>query len=299
MDFEGTASQFASSVKLPRSTVFSNLRILRKLNIVEFGNSDNIRINQIIRDLLTPKELVIGVVGGFGSETTAEFFSKLIALSRDKLNRRPKVVIANATPSDRAETAAINGNVEQIFPFAAECIKKLNSAGVDFIVIPCNTLHIFIDRFLAMSEAPVLSIIEESVAELNRKNVSSVGLLATTATIKSEMFQKEFEKEKIKTIMPGDIEQKQIVNAIDAVLKTGTPAKKDCEKLKVVIKNLKKRGAQAILLACTDLQLFVKPDGKEVFDTMEILANSAIGRLKLNPIVCAARQANINKPKGR
>ena len=56
-------------------------------------------------------------------------------------------------------------------------------------------------------------------------------------------------------------------------------------KLMAIIKNLKKRGAQAILLACTDLQLFVKPDGKEIFDTMEILANAAVAKLNNNPAV--------------
>ena len=280
LDFDGTASQFASSLGLPRSTVFSNLRILRRLNIVEFGNSSSIQINLIIKELLEPKELTMGVVGGFGSETTAEFFSRLIALSRERLNKRPKVVIANAAPPNQAETAAINGDVEKIFPFAAECIKKLNSANVDFIVIPCNTLHIFIDRFRAISEAPVLSIIEESVTELKQKKVSKVGLLATTATINSQMFQNKLKENGIKAIIPNERWQKEIVTVIDSILRTGKPAKKDSDKIKKIISNLKSRGVQAILLACTDLQLLVKADGKEIIDTMEVLANSAINSLK-------------------
>ncbi|MEK6807855.1 MAG: amino acid racemase [Nanoarchaeota archaeon] len=303
LEFDGTASQFAASAGLPRSTVFSNLRILRKLNIVKFGNSDKIEINPFAKEIFEPRELVIGVVGGFGSETTAEFFSRLIKLSRERLNKRPKVVIANAAPPDKVETAAINGNVEKIFPFAAECIDKLNAANADFIVIPCNTPHIFIDEFRQMSAAPVLSIIEEAVAEMKRKNISSVGILATTATIKSKMFQNEFAKEKIETLLPNNKEQNTIVNAINAILKTGETKASDVKKLKTIIKNMKKRGAQAVLLACTDLQLFVEPDGKVIFDTMEILASAAVARLDNNPAVAtqplsfAKERVSVKSPK--
>ncbi len=285
MDFEGTATKFANSIKdLPKSTVWSNLRALRELSIVDFGNEKEIALNPIVSKILR-KEIICGVVGGFGTETTAKFFERLIELSREKSGGRPRVIIANAAPPDKAETEAINGNVEKIFPFAAECIRKLNAAEVDFIVIPCNTLHIFIDRFREISDVPIVSIIEESVAEIKRKRIKKVGMLATRATINSKLFQNSFTRENISSIIPNEKEQKTIVKLIDNVLKTGKAKESDTKKIKGIISNLRNRGAESILLACTDLQLLISPDSSEIIDTFEVLANASVNLLNHNPAV--------------
>lgn len=284
VSFNGTASQFVSSIKdVPKSTVWHNLRVLQKLGIVTFGNSHSIEINKHVRDALCEKAPVIGVVGGFGPETTAEFFTRLISLSRKLAKGRPKVVLANAAVPLDLEKEAISNNPRLLLPFAIDCIKKLNSANVDFIVIPCNTLHLFIDIFRELSDVPIISIVDEIISEFKEKSVKCAGLLATTSTINSNLFQNALAKENINTVIPNDTEQESILRAIKNVLRTGQTNKTDSKKLHMIISGLKKRGADVILLACTDLQLIIASDGSEIFDTMEILANSAVN--SLNPAV--------------
>ncbi len=286
VSFDGTATQFVSSIiDLPKSTVWHNLRVLQKFGIVSFGEAHSIKVNKFVRDAMCEKAPVIGVVGGFGPETTAEFFAKLISLSRKQAKGRPNVVLANiAVPLD-LEKEAINNNPKLLIPFAIECIKKLNSANVDFMVIPCNTLHLFIDLFRELSDVPIISIVDEIISEFKIKNVKCAGLLATTATITSNLFQNAFAKENISTITPGNTEQELVMHAIKNVLRTGLPNKTDSEKLRKIIASLKRRGADVILLACTDLQLLISPDGSEIIDTFEVLASASVNSLNNNPAV--------------
>ncbi len=283
--FSGTATQFVSSLNLPKSTVWHNLRILQKFGIVRFGEAHSINVNEFVRDAICEKAQIIGVVGGFGPETTAEFFAKLILLSRKLAKGRPKVVLTNAAVPLDLEKEAINNNPRLLIPFAIECIKKLNSANVDFAVIPCNTLHLFIDLFRELSDVPIISIVDEVISEFKTKDVKRAGLLATTATINSKLFQNALTKEKISTIIPNDSEQELIMRAIKNVLRTGLPNKTDSEKLRKIISSMKKRGADVILLACTDLQMLISPDGSEIIDTLEVLASASVKSLNTNPAV--------------
>jgi aspartate racemase len=109
--------------------------------------------------------------------------------------------------------------------------------------------------------------------------MSSVGLLGTTATVESEMFQKEFANFGIKTLIPNCDEQGSVTNLIGNVLKTGVVCEKDRQFLRDLINTLENRGAECVLLACTDLQLFVKPDGLKIFDTMDLLAKECVNTL--------------------
>jgi aspartate racemase len=253
---------------MPRSTVWHNLRALRKIGLIQFGSGREIRISQ--------KEPTIGVVGGFGPETTVEFFSKLLDLGR-KNGHKPKLVISNAAVPSEVEECAINGEPEAALPFAKECVQKLNSAGVSFIVIPCNTIHLFFDEFKAISEVPIMSIIDETISELKRRDISCIGLLATSTTVRTRLFQKAFSKNGIRTIVPESAEQKFVSGAIANVLSTGKPSSKDSKNIDSIINKLKKRGAQKILLACTDLQFFVS-ENPDVIDTLDVLAKAAIRR---------------------
>jgi len=231
------------------------------------------------------KEPVLGIVGGFGPETTAEFFSKVLALSKIK-KFRPKIIIVNAAVSELLEKQGIKEDVRPLLPVVADCIHRLNAADADFIVIPCNTLHLLIDELRALSKKPILSIVDVAVSELKNKCVSNVGLLGTTTTIKSCMFQNAFAKAGIDTLIPTENEQNMILSAIENVLQTGIAQKSDVTKVKQVIKNLKERGVQCILLACTDLQLLVS--GEEcVFDTLDLLAKASVNNLiKANANSC-------------
>jgi len=89
----------------------------------------------------------LGIIGGLGPETTSEFYLDVVfsCQKKDKTNR-PSIIIASVPLPYEIEEDAIEKNtgIERCLPFLIKEAKRLEKAGVDFIVMPCNSLHIYI-----------------------------------------------------------------------------------------------------------------------------------------------------------
>jgi aspartate racemase len=220
----------------------------------------------------------VGIIGGLGPETTAKFYMQLISLCAKKNpEQRPNILISNVPISLSLEEKFINRSEgkKEFCALLTSAAKTLEKSGADFIALPCNTAHIFIDDIRSSVNIPVLSIIDETVRILKRKGVEKVGLLATPATIKNKLFNK-----KINQVKPNKFNQRQMGIIINDILRNQNIDKDRVEFLRI-IKNVSKK-SDALLLACTDLQLLIpekKINGVEVFDTMKILADATVKEL--------------------
>lgn len=162
-----------------------------------------------------------------------------------------------------------------------ESIRRFNGAGTDFIVIPCNTVHIFIEKLQKISVVPIISIINETVKYAKQKNYKKVGLLATTKTIQYELYQKPLAEEGISILLPKEIDQEKISKIIIRILRNSAE-KSDKIILNNIIKNLEQKGCEAVILGCTDLQLIAKQKFSiELIDTMKILADSVFEKFSI------------------
>ncbi len=170
-------------------------------------------------------------------------------------------------------------NEKKILPILKGSILRLNKAGADFIVIPCNTVHIFIEDLRLASSVPIISIVDETVKFVKNKNYTKVGLLATKKTIDSGLYESPMKENGIDVIIPTRKEQNEISEIIIKILRNNV---KESDKLllKKIIEHLAQRGSEAIILGCTDLQLILKQKfSVELLDTMEILVQSAFEKL--------------------
>ena len=223
---------------------------------------------------------IVGIVGGLGPETTSEFYLDLIKKFRDDSDYYPSIVINNVSfPFYLEKEIILNSqNEEKILPFILDSISSLNDAGVDFIIIPCNTVHIFIKEFRSHSDVPVVNIIEECIKEIKSKNLKKIGILATTKTIDSGMYQNEIENNNINFIIPNSKNQNRISKSIINILN----GDKNYDDLHDIINNFIDNGCDSILLGCTDLQLIIsdKTYNIEVLDSMKILSNRTFEILK-------------------
>ncbi|MBI2579248.1 MAG: amino acid racemase [Candidatus Aenigmarchaeota archaeon] len=218
----------------------------------------------------------VGIVGGLGPETTAEFYLELIKKFRNNGDSYPSIIIDNVPFPFHLERDIIQNSVNEgrLLPFLKESIKRLNYSRVDFIAIPCNTVHIFIDELRKESRAPILSIIDETISAVKENNLEKVGLLATAKTIESKLYEIPVENNGIKVILPEKDEQEEISRIIVQILENRV-SDDDINTMEAVIRNLKGRGSEAIVLGCTDLQLVLKNDfGVQIIDSMEILLES-------------------------
>jgi len=215
----------------------------------------------------------VGIIGGLGPETTAKFYMQIgfLCLKKNK-TQRPNILIANVPISLSLEEKFINRSEgkKEFCELLTNAARTLEKGGADFIVLPCNTAHVFIEDIRNSVNVPVLSIIDESVKVLKSRGVQKVGLLSTPATIKNKLFDK-----KINLVKPNKTNQKQMGLIINDVLHDKNTNKNRLELLGIINRIAKK--SDALLLACTDLQLLIPEkeiNGIQVFDTMQILADA-------------------------
>ena len=224
----------------------------------------------------------IGVVGGLGPETTAEFYLNLIKDSRRYLLNYPKIIISSVPFPFFLENEIIfkSRNERKILSFLEKSIVELNKLNVDFIVIPCNTVHIFIKLLRKKSDAPIINIVDETVKFVKEHNYATVGILATNKTIDSKLYESPLRNENLKVILPRKKEQ-TIVARIILRLLSNKNSNHDKLILNRLIKSLEKRGAEVIILGCTDLQLILKQNNFKIpiIDSMIVLEKTVFKKI--------------------
>ena len=168
-------------------------------------------------------EKIIGILGGMGPEATADLFYRIIRatpVKRDQDHLRT-IIYSDSKVPDR--TPAILGEGEDPVPEMLLAGKALEGAGADFLIIPCNTAHHFIDRLREKLGIPILHMIEMT-AEMVRKKMPRVkraGLIASDGTLKSGIYDRFFNKVGVDILAPSEEMQKEAMKAIYEHIKTG------------------------------------------------------------------------------
>lgn len=222
----------------------------------------------------------VGILGGFGPETTAEFYMSIINKSRKSGNAYPSILIHNVPVPFGLERDAVRDgkNADKFLPLLLDGLKAIDDKS-DFIVLPCNTLHIFIEELRDASSVPVINIFEELADEIKSRGLKKVGLMATSTTFKSGVLELELAKSGIEVIKPDTQCQGRLSEIIFLILQ-GNKSDKIRDELFSIARSLKSKGAEAVVLGCTDLQLLLKqPEELELIDTADVLADSVVARL--------------------
>lgn len=221
----------------------------------------------------------VGIIGGMGPETTAEFYSELILKCQNlnKINRPPILIYSIPLRYDVEKGVVVEGKGEEKYlPLLIDGARKLERAGADFLVMPCNTLHIIIGDIRDSVNIPILSIVEETVKFLKENGISEVGMLSTELTLKKKIYENYFLENSIKQLSPDTTQQKEIGRIIYNLV-MNRQNKSDEKNLSKIVNDFKQKGIKNVLLACTDLQL-IMPQTEEVniYDTMKILADATV-----------------------
>lgn len=224
----------------------------------------------------------VGIIGGLGPETTSEFYLDIVFSCHAKTKAaRPGIIIASVPLPYQIEEDLITENkgAERYIPFLVNEAKRLEKAGADFIVMPCNSLHVFIKEIRDAVGIPVLSIVEETVKFLKKNNLHKVGIVSTSATIENKLYENAFEENGIEYVTPDDFQQAKMGKFI-LNLVTGQQKNRDREELIEIINDFEKKNVDCVALACTDLQLLIpKHPRLKIFDTMKIFADATVDEI--------------------
>ncbi|MBR4977274.1 MAG: aspartate/glutamate racemase family protein, partial [Thermoguttaceae bacterium] len=165
------------------------------------------------------------------------------------------LVSSRATTPDRTAYILDKSSPDPLPVMLAEA-HRLENAGVDLIVVPCNTAHYFYDGLQKGCKTPILNIIDETTAHLSRIGTKTFGLLATDGTIRSGAYERFCAPRNLTCITPTNEEQAVILDMIYGQIKQNKPV--DMAAFYQVVLALVSRGCERIVLGCTELSLLKK-----------------------------------------
>lgn len=227
-----------------------------------------------------PRRAMIGILGGMGPLATADLYTKIIHSTPAAQDQQHIPVSIYADPRVPDRTAALLGEGEDPTPWLVHGAQQLEQTGADFIVIPCNTAHAFLDRIQPEVDIPIVSMIDAAATAIAERypEAKMVGLLATTGTIGSEMYQQALRSRGLDTIVPdNDLQQRCVMTAIGRV-KAGQMDGEATSLLARAGESLVARGAQVLLAACTEIPVVLQQQhvNAPLVDATETLARIAV-----------------------
>ena len=196
----------------------------------------------------------IGVIGGMGPAATCDLMEKIIALTRASRDQDHLHVIADSNTAIPDRTAAILRGGPDPVPELVKSARRLEAAGAELLIMPCNTAHYFYDAVAASVAVPVLHMAREAAAVLRAAGVKTVGVLATDGTVQSGVYEKALSEAGVKAVYPSPAMQEQVMDLIYRGVKArAVPL--DTIPVRDILRDLRDRGAEKFLLACTELPI--------------------------------------------
>lgn len=221
----------------------------------------------------------IGILGGMGAEASADLYKKIINYCQSKYGAKedydyPPIILYNLPANGFCSSGIRDKEIAKIE--LQNAAKILEKAGADFIVIPCNTAHYFIDDMRRQVSIPILSLIEVTLKTAAEKGLKKLALLSSASTRDLGIYTNDDEN-RLQIITVSDKIQSTITGLIGKAM-AGTQTKEDRMKFKQIVEKLLAEGADGVVLGCTELPLLLDEEAKNeaVLDTLDILAKRAV-----------------------
>lgn len=222
----------------------------------------------------------IGVLGGMGPEASSTLYRKIIKYTQYQYqatqdNEYPPVLLNSITLEGFDETGITDEAL--VRSQLIDGVRSLERGGADFVIVACNTVHYFYDDMQDAVEIPVLNIIDESRDAVRRFGFRAVGLFSSESTGRLGLYQKSFSDADLEVITADEAQQGKLNRVIMNVM-GGRQSLNDVFSLKEVQREMVSRGAEGIVLGCTEIPLAFNQSHTDVklFDTIEIIVRRAV-----------------------
>jgi aspartate racemase len=224
-------------------------------------------------------ENIIGILAGMGPRSTSPFVDLIIDECQNLYGAKddedfPKIMIYSL-PTPFYIDRPIDH--ELLKKTIIEGLKKLESAGVDFIAIPCNSAHIYFEELKKSIEVPLLNIVDETIKHLP-EGPQKVTLFSTSSTYDSELYQKGIVNSGHEFVFENYWQQK--LNFLIQSIKTDKDNTKNVELWNELVEEAKSKDIKSIIVGCTDLNAVLRktPNSIDIIDSSKCLAESAINK---------------------
>lgn len=229
------------------------------------------------------EEPVVGIIGGMGPDATVELMRRVLdkTPAEDDIDHIHMIVDNNPKVPSRLK-ALLDGGGENPGPVIAEMAKKLEQAGSDFLVIPCNTAHYYHHYAQEAVSIPVWHLIERSLAYIAARDGAPkrVVLLGSTAVQRIHLFDEFFEKAELTCVYPPEGVQELIMHVIRTVKKGQVDGALMSEYNQAI--GTMAEDADVFLIACSELSVLAHrhQQRRPVIDALDILAEQIVTHCK-------------------
>lgn len=220
----------------------------------------------------------IGLIGGMSWESTIPYYTIINETIKEKLGglHSAKILMYSVDFAEIEECQS-KGEWDKSADILAEAALGLQRAGADFIVICTNTMHKVAPQIQKRLSIPILHIAEATADALIDAGISKVALLGTKYTMTQEFYKDKLIERGITVYVPDEQDIETVNHVIYDELCLGVISDESRRKYQTIINKMKDRGAQGVILGCTEIGLLIHQDDSslKVFDTTLIHAKTA------------------------
>lgn len=221
----------------------------------------------------------IGLIGGMSWESSAEYYRLINQQVRDRLGplRSAKLLMYSVDfgPVEQAQHA---GRWDDAALILVDAARRLQAGGAECVVLCTNTMHKVAEQIQAAITVPFLHIADPAGQAALDAGAMTVGLLGTAFTMEQDFLKDRLKAKGLTVLVPDAAERQAVHRVIYDELCVGVISDASRKIYQQVIDGLAARGAQAIILGCTEISLLIKPEHSvlPLLDTTELHAQAAV-----------------------
>ena len=222
----------------------------------------------------------LGIVGGIAPESTVDYYRQTIALYRAQRSDGgyPNILI-NSIDLKKMLDLIGAGKLPEVTEYLLAEVVKLAAAGANFGLFASNTPHLVFEEIRQRSPIPLVSIVEATCEAALALGLRKVGLLGTRFTMEEDFYKGILtDQYGLEVLIPSEAERAEVHRIIYDELCQGKILESSRASYKQIMAGLQARGAEGIILGCTEITLLVKPGDTPLptFDTTLIHAETAV-----------------------
>ncbi len=222
----------------------------------------------------------IGIIGGLSWHTSAVYYRLINESVHERLGglSSAKCLLASLEFAEVERYQRAN-RWDQVAVILCDAARGLERAGADFLLIACNTVHIVADQVQAAVSIPLLHIVDATGRHVVARRLRTVGLLGSRWTLRGGYFVDRLRNQYgLDVLLPEGQDEEHIHHAIYSELTRGIVTESTRVQLRAAIAHLAERGAEGVILGCTELMLVVRAEDSTVplFDTVRLHVEAAV-----------------------
>ena len=221
----------------------------------------------------------VGLLGGMSWESSAEYYRLLNELVRDRLGglHSARCVLLSVDFAE-IEELQVSGEWDRAGELLASAAVSLQRAGAELVLLCTNTMHRVADQVEAALEVPFVHLADATAAAVRREGLTTVGLLGTAFTMEQDFYRGRLESHGLQVLVPDAEDRAEVHRIIYEELCLGVLDDGSRETYRQAIARLVGRGAQGVILGCTEIELLVGPQDSSVpvFPTTRLHVEAAV-----------------------